>query len=270
MKTGAQTDNRFQSDAARYAAYLETPEGRLRLDLAFANLQEFLPDAKRPLRALDLGCGTGVTAIRLARMGIHVTLLDCSAAMLSIAERAVLESGVGERVALIHRDATQLENSFESASFDLILCHNVLEYVADPVVVLHGVARLLRDSSSILSVLLRNQAGESIKAAIQAGDLASAQDVLTSEWAQESLYGGRVRLFTPEKVRSMLQAQSFRVIAERGVRVIADYLPTLVRGKEEYERIFEFERRLGSRAGLAGAARYIHCLASPVPTEDRA
>src|ERR1700757_4231889 len=49
---------RFRSGADRYAAYLETPEGRLRLDLAFANLLEFLPPAKRPLHALDLGCGT--------------------------------------------------------------------------------------------------------------------------------------------------------------------------------------------------------------------
>jgi hypothetical protein len=37
MKTGSQADNRFQSDAEKYAAYLQTPEGRLRLDLAFAN-----------------------------------------------------------------------------------------------------------------------------------------------------------------------------------------------------------------------------------------
>jgi len=40
----ADTDlERFQTGAAKYAAYLETPEGRLRLDLAFANLQDFLP-----------------------------------------------------------------------------------------------------------------------------------------------------------------------------------------------------------------------------------
>jgi hypothetical protein len=40
---------RFQTGAPKYAAYLETPEGRLRLDLAFANLQDFLPQAPGPL-----------------------------------------------------------------------------------------------------------------------------------------------------------------------------------------------------------------------------
>ena len=46
----------LRTGAAQYAAYLETPEGRLRLDLAFANLQEFLPQATRSLHALDIGC----------------------------------------------------------------------------------------------------------------------------------------------------------------------------------------------------------------------
>src|SRR4029077_16222813 len=84
---------RFQTGAAKYAAYLETPEGRLRLDLAFANLQEFLPQAKRSLHALALGCGTGALAVRLARLDFRVTLLDPSAEMLDVAQRAAREAG---------------------------------------------------------------------------------------------------------------------------------------------------------------------------------
>jgi len=82
---------RFRTGAAKYAAYLETPEGQLRLDLAFANLQEFLPQATRSVLALDLGCGTGAIAVRRARLGLHVTLLDASAPMLDFAKRAARE-----------------------------------------------------------------------------------------------------------------------------------------------------------------------------------
>src|SRR5262249_45751419 len=57
--------------AERYAAYLATPAGRLRCDVAFANLEEFLPrTATGRLHALDLGGGTGEMAIRLARLGV--------------------------------------------------------------------------------------------------------------------------------------------------------------------------------------------------------
>src|SRR5215469_7912558 len=145
MKTSPQTDSRFQRDAAKYAAYLDTPEGRLRLDLAFANLQEFLPEphANHSLSAVDLGCGTGAVAVRLAQVGFHVRLLDSSAAMLEVAERAALEAEVRDKLELMHGDAAQAASLFPSRSFDLILCHNLLEYLDDPVAVLNGAALLL-------------------------------------------------------------------------------------------------------------------------------
>jgi S-adenosylmethionine-dependent methyltransferase len=259
----AEADNeRFQSGAHKYAAYLETPEGRLRADLTFANLQDFLPlQAKESWCALDLGCGTGATAVRLARIGIHVTLLDSSAEMLDIAQHAAREAGVTERVELKHGDAAGLAGLFHAQSFDVILCHNILEYVDNPGTVLRGAARILRDSSAMLSVLVRNQAGEVLRAAIQTGDLAAAENSLTAEWGQESLYGGRVRLFTPDGLQAMLKAASLTVASERGVRVVADYLPPRVSRIADYERIFELERNLGSRPEFAGTARYVHYVA---------
>jgi len=252
---------RFQTGAAKYAAYLETPDGRLRLDLAFANLQDFLPQATRSLHVLDVGCGTGAIAVRLARLGLHVTLLDASVPMLDFAKRAAQEAEVTERIALKHGDAAQFANLFPAESFDVILCHNILEFIDDPCSVLRSAARVLRDSSSIISVLVRNQAGEVLKAAIQDGDLAATEHNLTAEWGHESLYGGRVRLFTAESLQAMLVKSSLTATAERGVRVLSDYLPQKISRDDEYERILELERILGRRPEFAAVARYTHCLA---------
>jgi len=264
MKVMAKVDNRrFQYGAQDYAAYLETAEGRLRSDLAFANLEDFLP---RPPQinawsALDVGCGTGAAGIRLARLGIHVTLLDSSQSMLDIAKYAAQESGVVDNITLRHGDAAQLGSLFPTESFDVILCHNTLEYVDDPIAVLRGAAGALRNSSAIMSILVRNRVGEVLKAAIQAGDLATAERNLTAEWGQESLYGGKVRLFSPGSLQTMLKAASLATIAERGIRVLADYLPPQVSRTVEYERIFELERKLGRRPDFAAVARYTHCMA---------
>jgi S-adenosylmethionine-dependent methyltransferase len=256
-------NERFQDGAPDYVAYLETPEGRLRTDLAFGNLEDFLPRsrAEKSFFALDVGCGTGVTAVHLARLGVRVTMLDSSLAMLDIAKRTALEAGVTDKVVLQHGDATRLTNLFPTASFDVILCHNVLEYLDDPIAVLCGAARALRDSSAILSILVRNRAGEVFKAAIQAGDLGVAENNLTAEWGQESLYGGRVRLFTSDGLRAMLKAASLAVIAERGVRVLADYLPSRISRSAEYARILELERKLSSRPEYAAVGRYTQCFA---------
>lgn len=145
-------------------------------------------------------------------------------------------------------------------SFDLILCHNVLEHVDDPGAVLSGAARTLRDPSGIISILVRNQAGEVLKAAIQDGDLVATEHNLTAEWGHESLYGGRVRLFTAQSLRAMLVGASLAVTVERGVRVMSDYLPPRVSRNDEYQRILELERKLDSRPEFAAVARYTHCL----------
>lgn len=254
-------DERFQSGAEQYAAYLQTPDARLRLDLAFANLQEFLPRATQTLCALDVGCGTGATALRLARLGIHVTLLDSSSPMLDLAIRSLREAGVTDKIELKHGDATEVASLCGTESFDVVLCHNILEYVEDPVAILRSANKALRNSSAILSVLVRSQAGEVLKAAIQQGDLVTTETTLTAEWGHEALYGGKVRLFASDNLDAMLKAASLSLSAVRGVRVVSDYLPAKVSRDADYERIFQLERRLGRRPEFAAIARYTHCLA---------
>ncbi len=261
MTTDADRE-RFQSGAHKYAAYLETPEGRLRLDLAFANLQEFLPQSQRPLCALDLGGGTAATAVRLARLGLDVTLLDSSLAMLDIAKRAAQEGGVTEKIMLTHGDAAQSAKLFAGKLFDVVLCHNILEYVEYPGAMLSDLSRLMRrEPPALLSILVRNRDGEVLKAAIHAGDLESAERSLTASWGVESLYGGRVRLFTPDELLAMSKEAGLEVIAKRGVRVVSDYLPPQISRDAEYERIFELERKLGQPPEFAAIARYTHYLA---------
>jgi S-adenosylmethionine-dependent methyltransferase len=252
---------RFQRDAEKYAAYLQTPEGRLRLDLPFASIQEVLSMSTIASRALDIGGGTGALTVRLARLGLHVTLLDGSQSMLELAERAAQEAGVTERITLQHGDAAELPNLFAAETFDLILCHNVLEFVGNACAVLGSAARMLRHDSGIISILVRNQAGEVLKTALLNGDLTAAEESLTSEWGDESLYGGRVRLFTPESLKGMVTAASLAMIVERGVRVLSDYLPATVSRQDEYNRIYDLERKLGGRPEFAAVARYTHCLA---------
>ena len=260
---------RFRTGAAKYAAYLETFEGRLRLDLAAPNLLEFLP-RETSLRVLDLGCGTGAMAVRLAKLGQHVTCLDSSEEMLSFAQQASEHAGVSARIKLQPGNVTAIGELFRAHSFDLILCHNILEYVDDPGTVLRAASSLLSESDGLISIVVRNQAGEALKAAIRDGDLEAAERNLVSEWGDESLYGGKVRLFTPDTVRRLLLESSLAPVADRGIRIVADYLPPTSAGKREYDRVFEFERKLGKRPEFTAVARYSHWLArrtSPISEE---
>ena len=66
---------------------------------------------------------------------------------------------------------------------------------------------------------------------------------------------------TLESLQAMMLESSLAVTAERGVRVLSDYLPSKVSRSDEYERVFELERKLSSRPEFAAVARYTHFLA---------
>ena len=53
--------------------------------------------------------------------------------MLDVARRAAQEAGVTDTVAQQRGDAGGIAEFFEAHSFDVILCHNVLEFVEDRV-----------------------------------------------------------------------------------------------------------------------------------------
>ena len=84
--------------------------------------------SRRPLEgktALDVGCGAGLLAEPLARLGAQVTGLDASAALINVAREHARQSGL--EINYHDGDLAELEGQF-----DLVTCMEVIEHVADP------------------------------------------------------------------------------------------------------------------------------------------
>jgi 2-polyprenyl-6-hydroxyphenyl methylase/3-demethylubiquinone-9 3-methyltransferase len=98
------------------------------------------PESVKPLsgkRALDVGCGAGLLAEPLARLGADVTGVDAAEASLAVA-RAHAE-GAGLTIDYRHGELTALE----LGQFDLVIAMEVLEHVADKTAFLAELARHL-------------------------------------------------------------------------------------------------------------------------------
>ena len=86
--------------------------------------------------ALDVGCGAGLLAEPLARLGARVTGLDASPELIAVAQEHARSGGLdidyraGELAAL-------------KGQFDLITCMEVIEHVADPTSFVHALAQRL-------------------------------------------------------------------------------------------------------------------------------
>ncbi|HEX8422183.1 MAG TPA: methyltransferase domain-containing protein, partial [Pyrinomonadaceae bacterium] len=251
----------------------------LRLDIAWENFLSLINEtdaaqsrpvepserAESPRRALDLGGGTGALGLRFAALGWDVAIVDPSAKMLSLAAEAARAQGLAERVTFHRAVAERAGESFAPQTFDAAVCHNVLEYVPDPRAALQALAALVR-TGGLVSLVARNRAGEAMRAALKAHDLDEAERALTADVVNESLYGGPARLFDARRLSDLANEAGLEVIAARGVRVVADYLPaSFYDSAETYARLLAFERTLGARAEFAAVARYTQIIARRLP-----
>jgi ubiquinone/menaquinone biosynthesis C-methylase UbiE len=79
-------------------------------------------------KVLEVGCGTGTTALLLAPSVEHITASDISSRMIEIAsERAVAQSV--ENVRFDH--ATLFDEALEKGSFDVVMAFNFLHLLED-------------------------------------------------------------------------------------------------------------------------------------------
>src|SRR5262245_4009802 len=74
---------------------------------------------KPPLRALDLGCGDGTTAVPLAQLGAEVVGIDIARNLVAAGNRRAAETGL-DRLKFQEGDACNLEGVADR-SFDLTL-----------------------------------------------------------------------------------------------------------------------------------------------------
>lgn len=89
-------------------------------------------------RILDLGCGTGIVARKLRERlggGARITGVDMNGQMLAVARKAAPE--------IDWREANAMSLPFADASFDIVVCQQMLQFVPDPLVALAEIRRVL-------------------------------------------------------------------------------------------------------------------------------
>lgn len=95
--------------------------------------------SRRPLEAktaLDVGCGAGLLAEPLARLGATVIGLDASPELIAVAREHARAAGL--EIDYRAGELTELEGQF-----DLVTCMEVIEHVGDPAAFIEALARRL-------------------------------------------------------------------------------------------------------------------------------
>jgi len=101
------------------------------------------------LRVADVGTGTGVLALELARAGLEVVAIDHSSRMLE-ATRAKIETAGETSIALKRGEASALP--LADAEVDAAFAHMVLQYLPSPREAIAEMARVVRPGGSVVLI----------------------------------------------------------------------------------------------------------------------
>ncbi|MCA9932120.1 MAG: methyltransferase domain-containing protein, partial [Anaerolineales bacterium] len=197
-KVGGQN---FDDGMAAWQAYQDAPWGKLRYRIAQANLEPHLP--KTPANILDLGGGNGFDAIPLAQNGFSLSILDFSAEMIAQGQQLAETRGVADNTAFAIGNAEQLADHYAEPAFDVVLCHNVLQYVADVTAVLTSIHNTLKPGG-ILSLMITNPHTETLSYALREYDMQTALENLDKRTKYVELFDTTIQRYTDNELTSIL------------------------------------------------------------------
>lgn len=244
-----------------YDAYLQTPLGYLRTEVAWRNLSALLEEnaIRTNAPALDAGCGTGSIARRLAQRG-HSTLgLDPSASMLDLAKEhsAELDPLVRSRLRWQQGNLEDLHGG----RFALIVCHCALEFIPNRSAALQAMSKNLLPGG-LLSILSPNGWAEPFHRALKgAFDDAKHENTYPNS-ETDRLFGASRSWYYPDELARALEQHGLQVIGYRGVRIVSDHLPPDLLADPDYlERLIEWEVANGGRDPFRCNARYLQMFA---------
>ncbi|PVH28536.1 bifunctional 2-polyprenyl-6-hydroxyphenol methylase/3-demethylubiquinol 3-O-methyltransferase UbiG [Pararhodobacter oceanensis] len=181
-----------------------------RLDYITAQIAaEFGRDLSEPLpfkglRLLDIGCGGGLLAEPMARLGAEVMGADAAAGNIPVAQLHAQQSGL--QIDYRHTSAEDLAAAGEQ--FDVVLNMEVVEHVADPLAFLSACHDLLRAGGlMVCSTINRNP--KSFAMAIVGAELVMRWLPRgTHDWA---------KFITPDELYELLRNAGLEPVDRKGM-----------------------------------------------------
>lgn len=233
------------------------PRGAIRLHIVQDDLQKqsFL---RQPLSVLDAGAGMGQMSCWLAQQGHTVLLTEPSGEMLAAAQHYIHDTlGTNSANITLHQSTIQsLCDETLHHHFDFIVCHAVLEWLADPYQTLAQLLSTLKPGG-YLSLMFFNQHSKVLRHLI-GGDL---KPVLEERIASDGNNGlAPISPLIPEEVIGWLEELNFELLSWSGVRCFYDYSHPEVRKRMDLDDVLTLERRYSQQEPWRSIARYQHVM----------
>ena len=275
MNTGAYTDSKNSQDrnfddlADRFARKVYGGlKGDIRLAVIWRDLQALVPEITTTsnLRILDIGGGLGQIAVRLAALGHHVDYNDLSKEMMIKAKQSASQHGVEDKMGWYHCAYQDLQQQLLQESpqqlpeqkehYDLVLCHALAEWLADPASLVPALKGFLADKGR-LSLTFYNR-----HSLIYRNLIRGNFRVLESDFEADANSLTPTQPLDPQAMIEKVNASGLKLLNSSGIRVFTDYVTTMRGGHTDSQSVIDKELEYSQLEPYKWLGRYIHLIAS--------
>ena len=212
----------------------------------------------RPLRVLDVGAGLAQISIELAKDGHDVTINDISANMLEIAKQ---NAGEAAQNITWHTCPYQQLDDKLTGKYDLILCHAVLEWLAEPKLIMDFFDRWLVDDSAekgVLSLCFYNPASFVYRNLVMGNfNLLHNKDFKADNGSLTPNHP-----VAKDEVLAWINDHHYQILHTSGLRVFHDYSPLKRGGHTNPQAVIAMEVAYSGQDPYKWLGRYLHFLVS--------
>ncbi|MGP5201238.1 methyltransferase domain-containing protein [Psychrobacter aquimaris] len=215
----------------------------------------------RPLRILDVGAGLAQIAIELAAQGHILVINDISGNMLEKAKASAAQ--IDENLDITwyvcpYQELPEKLGKEKHEKFDLIMCHALLEWLAEPAAVMDFFDQQLTDKGA-LSLCFYNPASFDYRNLIM-GNFNLLDNTEYKADNKKSLTPNHP--VAKEEVERWLAAHHYQTIRTSGLRVFHDYAPLKRGGHNDPDAVIRMELRYSQLEPYKRLGRYLHILAT--------
>ena len=211
-------------DIQQYKQMLEQPWGKIQYEITFAQLVHL-----KNKKILDFGSGLGLVSQFLGENNEVVAIEP---------EKEMLFAYPNHTYKKILGSLEQVEK-FESESFDIVLCHNVLEYIEENnrEKYLSELKRVLKQDGK-LSIIKHNQVGKIMQAVVFSNDVDQALDLLKgNDFRSVSFNSG-----TTYTIDKLLEMSKMKLVKYQAIRIFYSLQMNEVKTQDKWiEKMTEME-----------------------------
>lgn len=225
-----------------------TTKGRLRHELLLHGLtQHALPG--NTMRILDAGGGTGEMTYSLAQLGHEVTLNDLSHDSLVVAKHKCAEFSD------VNYECGPIASLTNTQQYDLVLCHAVMEWVADPEQLLVDLIAKVK-SGGCVSISFFNLDAQLF------GNMVYGNFHFVMSGMKKR---NQVRLtphspVAPKQVLQWIDQLPANIMYKAGIRCFHDYLREKSLAEQKYSELLALEKQYCTVEPYLWLGKYFHVI----------